>query len=262
MRWWNALRRGPDDAPIAVFAMHNRSPYTIAVAADGPVRTPQDLAGKRLVTHPNDAAWRMFPEFCAACGLDPASVTIDVSSQPHRELVPRVLAGEWAGLFGFVNTIGAQALEAGVDPATALRHLEWQHVVPSLYGGALMVTPAFARDQPAAVRGLVRAVNRGLVDVVADIDGAVDAVARRNPAIDRAANRARLVGTLAMEMAHPEVATLGIGAIDPARIATTVDLMARAKHLPARPAVARLFDDRFLPPLGARVRTPARGASQ
>ena len=33
---------------------------------------PQDLAGRKLVTHPNDAAWRMFPEFCAAYGIDPA----------------------------------------------------------------------------------------------------------------------------------------------------------------------------------------------
>lgn len=251
----------PDDAPVAVFAMHNRSPYTIAVAADGPVRAPRDLEGRRLVTHPNDAAWRMFPEYCAACGVDASRVAIDVSSLPHRELVPRVLAGEWAGLFGFVNTIGAQAIEAGVDPATALRHLEWQHAVPSLYGAAVMVTPALIREHQLAVRGLVRAVNRGLVDVVADLDAAIDAVARRNPAIDRAANRARLAGTLALEMAHPEGADAGIGAADPRRIAATIDLMARAKSLPARPQVARLFDDRFLPPSGARVRSLARGAS-
>lgn len=250
----------PDAAPVAVFAMHNRSPYTIAVAAAGPVHAARDLAGRRLVTHPNDAAWRMFPEFCAACGLDPSSVAIDVSSAPHRELVPRVLAGEWAGLFGFVNTIGAQAIEAGVDPAAALRHLEWQHVVPSLYGAALMVTPTLVREHPDAVRGLVRAVNRGLIDVIGDIDGAVEAVARRNPAIDRAANRARLAGTLALEMAHPEGAAIGIGAVDPARIAATVELMARAKSLPARPAAGRLFDDRFLPPLAERVRALARQA--
>lgn len=248
----------PDDAPVAVFAMHNRSPYTIAVAADGPVRTPQDLPGRHLVTHPNDAAWRMFPEFCAACGIDPASVRIDVSTLPHRDIVPRLLDGTWDGLFGFVNTVRAQALEAGVAADTALRHLQWQHHVPSLYGAAVMVTQRLLREHPAAAAGLVRAINRGLVDVIADVDAATDAVARRNPAIDRAANRARLVGTLALEMAHPEGARIGIGAVDPVRIATTVDLMARAKGLPARPAAVTLFDDRFLPPLDQRVRTLAR----
>jgi NitT/TauT family transport system substrate-binding protein len=245
----------PADAPVAVFAMHNRSPYTIAVAANGPVHAPADLPGRRLVTHPNDAAWRMFPEFCAACGIDPVSVSIDVSTLPHRDIVPKLLDGTWDGLFGFVNTVRAQAMEAGVAADTALRHLQWQHHVPSLYGAAVMVTPRLLREHPDAVSGLVRAVNRGLADVIADVDAATDAVARRSPGIDRAANRARLAGTLALEMAHPEGARIGIGAIDPARIATTVDLMFRAKALPARPEPTRLFDDRFLPPLDRRVRT-------
>lgn len=250
----------PDDAPVAVFAMHNRAPYTIAVAAGGAIRSPRDLAGRRLVTHPNDAAWRMFPEFCAASGLDPSTVRIEVSSLPHRELVPQLLAGTWDGMFGFVNTIDAQAMEAGVDPKQSLRHLRWQDVVPALYGAAVMVTPALLRAHPDAVGGLVRAVNRGLVDTVSDLDAAIDAVARRNPALDRRANRARLAGTLALEMAHPEGAVHGIGAVDGERIAATIAVIARAKPLPSTPPVARIFDDRFLPPLPARVRSLARDA--
>lgn len=248
----------PDDAPVAVFAMHNRSPYTIAVAADSPLRTPGDLAGRRLVTHPNDAAWRMFPEFCAACGIDASTLQIEVSALPHRELVPMVLQGRWDGIFGFVNTLGAQTIEAGLDPARVLRHFEWQHHVPSLYGAALMVTRRLLQTQPQAVAGLVRAVNRGLQDTVADIDAAIDAVARRNPALDRAANRARLAGTLQLEMGHPEGATLGIGAVDPARLRTTVALMARSKALARLPAAEQLFDASFLPPVGERVHSLAR----
>lgn len=46
--------------PVAVFAMHNRFPYPTAVDADGPIRTPADLAGRRLVSHPEDA-WKFSP---------------------------------------------------------------------------------------------------------------------------------------------------------------------------------------------------------
>jgi len=249
----------PDDAPIAVFAMHNRSPYTIAVPAAGPLLSPQDLAGRRLVTHPNDAAWRMFPEFCAACGIDADSVAIEVSELPHKDIVPLLLSGRWDGLFGFVNTIRAQTIEAGLDPQL-LRHFEWQHHVPSLYGAALMVTPALRAGHPDAVAGLVRAVHRGLVDTIADPDAAIAAVARRNPALDRVANRARLVGTLALEMAHAEGARIGIGAVNPERITATAALMAKAKNLPTVPAAERLFDPGFLPPLQARVRSLGDGA--
>lgn len=250
----------PEEAPVAVFAMHNRSPYTIAVPAEGALRSPGDLAGRLLATHPNDAAYRMFPEFCAACGVDPASVKIEVSELPHRDIVPLMLAGRWDGLFGFVNTIKAQTIEAGLDPAKTLRHFEWQHHVPSLYGAALMVTRALRRDHPAAVAGLVRAVNRGVADTVADIEAAVDAVVRRNPAIDRAANRARLAGTLALEMAHEEGARLGIGAVDMERLAQTTELMGRAKRLARPPLPDQLFDSAFLPPIEERVRSLASGA--
>ncbi|XAH22174.1 ABC transporter substrate-binding protein [Xylophilus sp. GW821-FHT01B05] len=247
----------PAEAPVGVFAMHNRSPYTIAVPAAGTSLCPADLVGLSLVTHPNDAAWRMFPEFCAACGIDASRVKIEVSDLPHRELVPLMLEGRWDGLFGFVNTIRAQTIEAGLDPDTALRHFEWQHHVPSLYGAAVMVTPTLLRNHPSVVAGLVRAVNRGVVDAVADIEAAVDAVVRRNPSIDRVANRERLAGTLALEMAHTEGSVRGIGAVDMARLAQTIDLMARAKALAFLPSPASLFDDRFLPPPSERVRSLA-----
>ncbi len=113
------------------------------------------------------------------------------------------------------------------------------------------------RDHPDAVRGLVRAINRGVVDTVQDIDAAIDAVVRRNPSIDRAANRARLAGTLALEMAHADGAIHGIGAADPARLAQTTALMHRAKGLKHPPTPERLFDARFLPPLAERVRSLA-----
>lgn len=250
----------PETAPVAVFAMHNRSPYTIAVPAAGPVRTPKDLAGRRLVSHPSDAAWRMFPEFCRATGLDASSISVEVSDLPHKDIVPLMLDGKWDGLFGFVNTINAQSLEAGLDPKTALRHFEWRHHVPALYGAALIVSQKLRREQPHAVAGLVRAVNRGLADVVADVEAATDAVVRRNPAMDRAANHARLKGTLALEMAHPEAGIAGIGAADPDRLAEAVALISAAKGLATPPSAAAIFDPSFLPPATERVRTLAEVA--
>ncbi|GGF79866.1 hypothetical protein GCM10007301_44970 [Azorhizobium oxalatiphilum] len=247
----------PAEAPVAVYAMHNRSPYTIAVPATGPVRTPQDLVGRLLATHPGDAAWRMFPEFAHANGFDHASVLVEASDLPHKDIVPLMLEGQWDGLFGFVNTINAQTLEAGLDPAAVLRHLPWQEHVPSFYGAAVMVSQHLRQQHPEAVRGLVRAINRGLADVVADIDAATDAVVRRNPAIDRAANRARLAGTLALEMAHPESAGPGMGAADAGRLKEAIAIIAAAKGLAQPPTVDQIFDAGFLPPEGERIRTLA-----
>ena len=76
---------------------------------------------------------------------------------------------------------------------------------------------------------------------------AITAVRRRSPDIDVAANHARLVGTLAMEMAHPSGAALGIGDVEPARLDRAIALIARTKALPTVPQQHAVFDRTFLP---------------
>jgi NitT/TauT family transport system substrate-binding protein len=241
----------PGTAPVAIHVMHNWSPYTIAVSAGGPIASPRDLAGRRLLTHPGDAALRMLPEFAQATGLDASTLEIVVDAAPHGKLLPKVLSGEADGLFGFVNTLASAALEAGIAPAT-LRHLEWRTHVPDLCGAAIIASRNFLKDNQDAATGFVRAVNLGLKAAVDNPDAAVEAVRRRAPGIDVAANRARLIGTLAMEMAHPDGAHLGIGDVETARLDRAIALIARAKALPRMPVQDSVFDRRFLPPPAMR----------
>lgn len=249
---------GLPNTPLAVFASYNASPYTIAVAAGGLLQAPAQLAGKRLVAHPNDAALRLFPEFCQRTGLDPADVTLEISPAPHSEIVPALLAGRWDGAFGFVNTLCAASIDAGLEPREVLRFFEYADHVPELYGMALMVTPALAREEPETVTALLRAYNRGLRDTVADPEAAIDALVARQPTIHREANRRRLLGTLEIEMSHPEGAELGIGDLRDDRLDRAIALIAETKGLPQRPAAGDLFTRRFLPPLAERVRSLGR----
>lgn len=254
------LGRGRPQAPVAVFASYNASPYTLAVPAGSPVRDPQHLAGRHLVAHPNDAAWLLFGEFCAATGLRADSVRISFAPEPHSALVPRLLAGEWDAMFGFVNTLAAASLAAGLQPGV-LRHLDYASLVPDLYGLAILARPQLLRDEPGTVRRLLRALNRGLVDTVADPVAAIDALALADPGLHRSSNHQRLLGTLALEMAGSEGARLGLGDLDDARLARSVALIAAQKQLPQPPSVGQLFDRRFLPPLAERVRSLARPAA-
>ncbi|MGO4910018.1 ABC transporter substrate-binding protein [Pseudorhodobacter sp. W20_MBD10_FR17] len=247
---------GRDNTPVAVMAIHNRPPYTIAVDANGRIKNAADLPGARLISHPQDAAWLLFPEFCRATGIDPDSVDITISEASHKDMVLQMLAGDWDGIFGFVNTVAAQAIEAGVDPQVSLHHLAWHTEAPAFYGGAMMVTRAFRDAHPKAVAGLCRAVNRGLVDTVADIDAAIDAVARRNPSLDRAANRARLMGTLALEMGDEAAAPLGLGDVDDSRLRTIARLIAEAKGYTKQPAPEDIFDRSYLVPSAERAKMP------
>ena len=260
---------GKPNAPLAVFASYNASPYTLAVplktAGAGSIYGSAQLAGKRLVAHPNDAALNLFPELCAKTGLDPATVRIELSSAPHSELVPAMLEGQWDGLFGFVNTIMAASLDAGLAaPREHLRFIEYHDHIPELYGMALMVNRTLAAREPQTVQALLRALNRGLVDTVADPQAAIDALAAYSdkipgkPVMNIASNLRRLQGTLELEMGRAEGTVLGIGNLDDARFAASIDLIVDSKHYPHRPKPADLFSRAFLPPLAQRVRNLAQ----
>jgi NitT/TauT family transport system substrate-binding protein len=175
-----------------------------------------------------------------------------------------MLAGEWDGMFGFVNTIVAASLDAGIaKPRDHIRFLEYHDFVPDWYGMVLMVTRKLVHDEPDVVRSLIAALNRGLVDTVADPEAAIDALERYCKRVAKAFNRAsnlqRLIGTLQLEMGREEGARLGIGDLDDVRLERGIKLLATAEKLASKkiariPQAAELFDRSFLPPLEQRVR--------
>lgn len=250
------VAHGRPNAPMAVFAAYNASPYTIAVPAGSAIRHPLDLTGRHIAAHPNDAAWLLFNEFCASTGLDGRTVRTSFDSAPHSEMVPRLLAGEWDAMFGFVNTLAAASIAAGLDPAL-LRHLDYATLVPDLYGMVILARRELVEAEPDTVRRLLRALNRGLVETVADPAAAIDALAATEPGLHRQSNLQRLLGTLRLEMAHAEGARLGIGDLDDARLARGIALIAAQKRLPRVPAQGELFSRALLPPLLERVRSLA-----
>lgn len=243
--------------PIAVYAMFNRSPSMIAVDANGPIRTPRDLAGLRIVGHDRDVALETFPAFARATGLDPASVDARPRDATMADMLRAMLAGELGGVFGYVTTATAHAQANGID-LNRLRFIRYADHLPDFYGHALMVSRRLARTDPGFVTELVRAVNLGLRDTLRDPAAGIAAIRRRDPAIRPEIERGRLDGTLAGEMSHPEGARLGIGAVDTERLERSIALHAASKGLARTPALSEIFNGAFLPPRRERVTSLAR----
>lgn len=242
----------PARAATAVYMMFNASPSVIGVAADGPIRSPRDLAGKRLIAHPQDVAAETFAPYARASGLDPQSVTTVMRDASMADLVKAMRAGEVDGVFGYFTTQTAAAMSLGLDPTKVLRFLRYDEVLPDFYGSAVMASPALLRASPEAVRGAVRAINRGVIDTLRDPEAAVAAVMKRDPGLKRDVELARLRGTIAREMAHPEGTTLGIGDVDDARLARAIRAMVETKRLARTPATSRILTRDYLPPRSAR----------
>ena len=243
----------PEEAPVGVYQMYNRPPFTVAVMADSDIRTAKDLEGRKLGGAANDGALKLFPAFCEVAGIDASGIEI-LNFQPNlREQMLK--SGQVEGVFGFVNTIRFSAMLSGMDPDKEIRFINFGDYGMDLYSNCLIVSKRLAAEQPELVRGVVSAIDRGVRDTLADLDAAIDSVARREPLINRDVEKARLIATLTDEMGHPEIAEVGLGAVDPARFAKAIDIVVKANGLPRTPSIAEVFDDSFLPPLDARLKS-------
>jgi len=236
----------PEDAPIAVYVMFNRPPFTIAVKADSPIKTPKDLEGKTLGGSAGDGALKLFPAFCKITKIDCSKVNITTMQPNLREQM--LFQGQVDGAFGYVNTIRFSAKLIGLDPDKQLRFINYGDYGMDLYSNAVIVSKKLAKDNPAAVRGLVAAINHGVEDTLKDPDAAVAAVAKREPLIKVPVERERLDATLKLEMNHPEIAKIGLGNVDRDRLKCAIDILVEANNLPRTPAVDEAFTPAFLPP--------------
>lgn len=252
------IARSPKNkGPVAVYTTFNAVPFTIAVAADGQIKSPKDLEGRILTGHSSDAALITFDMFANATGINANKVDVRSSWSGMGAQVVDVLNGRGAhGVFGFVQTIIAATAPYGVKPSD-IRFLEYADYIPDMYGNTLFVTRETYERRTDKIAGLVRAINRGLSDTVANTEDALDALDRKIGNRNRMINKDRLIGTLKTEMAHPEGAKLGIGEMDDQRLERLIKLIVTTKNLPRTPSVGEVFDRQFLPPFEDRVKTLA-----
>jgi NitT/TauT family transport system substrate-binding protein len=242
--------RKPDEAPIGVYQMYNRPPFTVAVKADSPIKTPADFVGRKLGGAANDGALKLFPALCAATKIDCTKVEV-TNMQPNlREQM--LMKDQVDGVFGYITTIRFSARLIGIDPKKEIRFIKFGDYGMDLYSNAIIVSRKFAKENPDAVKGFLKALNRGVKDAMADPKAAIEAVQKREPLIKPEIERARLEATLSDEMTSPEISKIGHGDINDARMSKAIDILVSAKELPRTPKVGDVFDRSFMPPLADR----------
>jgi NitT/TauT family transport system substrate-binding protein len=243
--------RRPADAPVGVFMLYNTPPFTIAVKKDSTIKTPKDLEGKTIGGPANDGALKLFPAFSKVAKLDGAKVTISNMAPNLREQM--LLRGQVDGIFGYINTIYFSAKLVGIDPEKDLRFINYGDHGMDLYSNTVLFSRSFVKDNPKAIQGFLKALNKAINDTVANPESAMDFVMKREPLLKRDLEKERLVATLKEEMNHPEIARIGLGDVDVERLRRSITMVVEANQLPRTPAVAEVFDRRFMPDRAERA---------
>jgi NitT/TauT family transport system substrate-binding protein len=247
----NLAATRPAEAPVAVYMIYNTPPFTIVVKKDSPIKTPKDLEGKTVGGPANDGALRLFPAFAKIAKVDATKVNITNMAPNLREQM--LLRGQVDAIFGFTNTVYFSAKLIGIDPEKDLRFINYADFGMDLYSNAIVFSRSFVKENPKAVAGFVKAVNRAINDSLANPEAAMDTVMKREPLLKRDVEKERLMATIKEEMNHPEIARIGLGDVDAARLKRAIAMVAEANSLPRTPTNDEVFDRSFLPPRADRA---------
>jgi NitT/TauT family transport system substrate-binding protein len=87
---------------------------------------------------------------------------------------------------------------------------------------------------------------------MADPDAAIAALAKREPLIRAPLEKEKLLFAMLNDMSDPSIATLGLGAVDPERLAHEIETIIAANGLTRTPKPLDVFTADFLPPAADR----------
>jgi len=241
---------------VAIAMLHDKSPLCVITRADGPIRTPKDLEGKRLAAPDADAARQLFPAFAAGAGIDASRVTFVSVTPPLRE--PIFIRREVDGITASVQTSAMALVGLGMAQAQQKQFM-YNDFGMDLYGGALLTTRTYMQRNPDVVKRVVAAMMRGFIAQMADPAAAMEVLKRAEPLTDTALELERHNLMMQRMVLSDHVRANGLSQVDPARIDKSLDVVKAAFNLTSAVTAAQIWTPEFLPP-ASELRLPANAA--
>jgi NitT/TauT family transport system substrate-binding protein len=251
----NAADR-PGQQPVMVYLVYNRAPYALIAKADGPIKTLKDIEGRTISAPAGSATLRMLAPLAKLVGIDTSKLKI-LNAAPN--LIEQILVQGQADVIAqFSATSYMNFIAMHLDPDKDFRWFFYSDYGLDLYSNGVVVSQKLLKDNPKAVAGLVKAINRAVLDVVADPDLGIALVAKLEPLINADIEKKRQAYFIDEQMVTPETAKLGIGDLDDGRLAASIKVVADAYGLKRVPDVREVFVRDFLPPKSDRDIKAAR----
>jgi NitT/TauT family transport system substrate-binding protein len=240
----SANQGNPSARMQAVFMLYDESPAAVFALKKSGITKPSDLNGKTMGAPVFDAGRRAFPIFVKANNLDSSKIKWQSMDPPLRETM--LARGEVDAITGFYFTSLLNLNARGVkdEDIVALKYPE--HGV-RLYSNTIIANQKFIDANPQAIAGFLRALTKGIREVVADPDGAIQYVKQRDPLIDEALEKRRLRLAIDSVIATPNFKSNGIGAVNKLRLEDTVAQVVSAFGLKTTPNTDLIFNSSFLP---------------
>jgi len=250
----NAAQR-PGEQPVLVYMLYNRAPYALIVKADGPIKSLKDMEGRTLAAPAGSATERMFKPLALKNGVDASTVKV-LNAAPN--LIEQLLVNGQADVIAqFALTSYMNFLAMKKSPETDFRWFFYSENGLDLYSNGILVSQKLLKEKPEAVRGLVKALNRAILEVVANPDEGIATLKKVEPLTNVDLEKQRLIYTIDHQLRTDEVARLGLGDLDDSRLQAAIKTVSDAYALPRTPSLDEVFSRAFLPPKADRALSPS-----
>lgn len=242
--------KNPDGQVKAVMMGYDAPPFGVYALKSSGIKTPKDLEGKKLGAPVFDASFKLFPAFAAKVGIDKSKVSHINLQPPLRE--PSLKNGSVDFISGHYFSSILDLEKIGVKESEIMA-FPYSDYGMDFYGNAIIASPKFLKENPAAVKAVVKATIKAWKEIVANPDAGIKATKARDGLIDEALEMRRLKLSLERNVLTKYVKENGFGGVDMARLQRSSDAVAAAVGLPRAPKATELFDASFLPPKAERM---------
>lgn len=240
----------PGEQPVMVYQIYNRPPFVIVTKTNGPIKTIKDLEGRKLGGPAGSATLRLLPSFAKANKLDLSKNTIMNMAPNLQEQM--LVTDQIEATFVFNVTSYINLLQQKQDPDKDFRWFNFGDYGLDLYSNGVMVSQKLLKENPKAVAGLVRAINRAMKEVIASPDAGIATLTKVEPLLNADVEKKRIAYALNNLMNAPEAAEIGVGDLKDDRLARSIGVIVEAYELKRTPAAGEVFNRSFLPPRADR----------
>ena len=210
------LGRANDAIPVKLVAMiYPKPPHAVYVLKDSGIAKPADFEGKTLADTAFSSVPKLFATYAKAAGFD-GSKTKWIAA--NSDALPGMLTTKRVDGIGQF-TVGEALLAAAAAPQQVVG-FPYADAGLDYYSNGIVASDATIQNNPDLIRRFLRATLRGLTTAMADPKEAAEIMHKhhREIDVDIAFGEMKKVKELA---AQPK-----LGAIEPARVQKTIDIVA------------------------------------
>ena len=232
-----AISKGANLKMVAV--VYDKAGNNVFFKKSANIKSPKDLAGKKIAVPPADSHRVLWPAFAATQGIDPNSVTmVNVKPEGKQAIVA---AGEVDASFDLYTSF---AIWEKVLGKGEVGHLLWADYGLPIYGHTYFVNNDLIKKNPKLIERFLRATHKGWRHAKANPAASIDAMVEQVPGLDRATLLATMPAILDLCVTERS-AKHGLGWIEPELMQKTIDItFATAK--PDKPlALADVFTNEY-----------------